>query len=88
MTRMFTEYIGGTTDWFQCLCGNQPNYDGFYSCLSDGSIVSPTQDGEWEGSLYLCERCQRIINGDTLEVVGVCGEAVAYANAKFDWDKY
>lgn len=88
MNKTHYGHIDGTADWFICTCGNQPNYDGFFSCLSDGSIVSPTQDGEWEGSLYLCERCQRIINGDTLEVVGVCGEAVAYANAKFDWDKY
>ena len=49
-------YIDGTPDWFVCICGNQPNYDGFYSCLTDGTIVSPTLDGEWNGETYICER--------------------------------
>ena len=88
MTRLFSEYIGGTTDWFECLCGNQPNYDGFYSCLSTGEIVSPTLNGEWDGTAYLCERCSRIINGDTLEVIGVCSEQIAFRNSQFDWNSY
>lgn len=88
MTRLFSEYIGGTTDWFQCLCGNQPNYDGFYSCRSTGEIVSPTLYGEWDGISYLCERCSRIINGNTLEVIAVCSEQVAFRNSQFDWNSY
>ena len=81
-------YINGTKDWFICNCGNEPDNDGFFSCLSTGEIVSPTLNGEWEGSLYLCERCNRIINGETLEVVGICSEQVAFSNSKFDWNEY
>ncbi len=81
-------FIDGDTDWFICKCKNEAHYDGFYSCLSDGSITPPTLLGEWDGVLYLCMKCQRIINGQTLEVVGVCGEQVAYQNANFDWDTY
>lgn len=83
-----TEYIDGTTDWFICTCGNQPNSDGFYSCTHDGTIVSPTLNGDWNGETYVCERCSRIIDGNTLKVVGVCSEQVAHANANFDWDTY
>jgi hypothetical protein len=81
-------YIDGTPDWFVCICGNQPNYDGFYSCLTDGTIVSPTLDGEWNGETYICERCQRIIDGNTLEVTGVAGDRVAYKNMRYNWDNY
>lgn len=82
------EYIDGTADWFICTCGNQPNYDGFYSCLNTGEIVSPTLNGEWDEVSYLCERCQRIIDGQTLLVTGICSEQVTYGNSNFDWGKY
>ena len=83
-----TQFIDGTTDWFICSCGNQPDADGFYSCLADGTIVSPTLNGEWDGTFYICESCQRIINGATLAVVGSARKSVAYRNAEFDWDTY
>jgi hypothetical protein len=86
--RLFEEFIGGTTDWFQCLCGNQPNYEGFYSCLSTGEIVSPTLNGEWDGNTYLCEKCSRVIDGETLKVVGVCSEQIAHKNDNYDWNNY
>jgi len=82
------QYINGTTDWFICTCGNTPMYEGFYTCLRNGSLVSPTLDGEWDGSLHLCERCKKIIDAETLEVIGVCEKEVIRANAKFDWDNY
>lgn len=81
-------YIDGTTDWFICLCGNQPNYDGFHSCLTDGTIVSPTLDGEWNGQTYICESCQRIIDGNTLGITGVASERVAYKNMRYNWDNH
>ena len=86
--KTYNEWIGGTSDWFQCLCGNEPHSDGFYSCLGDGTVVSPTKDGEWDEETYLCIRCQRIIHGESLLVVGVCSEQVAQKNENFDWDKY
>ena len=85
---VYEEYIDGTTDWFECLCGNQPNYDGFYSCLTTGEIVSPTLNGEWDETAYLCERCNRVINGETLKVIGVCSEEIAYKNKNYDWSNY
>jgi hypothetical protein len=86
--RLFEEFIDGTTDWFQCLCGNQPNYEGFYSCLRTGEIVSPTLYGDWEGQVYLCEKCSRIIDGETLKVIGVCSEEIAHKNDNYDWSTY
>jgi hypothetical protein len=80
------EWIGGTSDWFQCLCGNEPHTDGFFSCEIWGEIVSPTPS--WTNDHYVCGRCSRIIIGETLLVVGVCSEEVAKQNANFDWDKY
>lgn len=53
-----------------CLCGNDPVGSGFYPCLYGGKIVEPTIDGPWEGKLYACGDCGRIIDQYTLEVVG------------------
>lgn len=49
-------------DWAVCLCGNQPNYDGFYPCLDSGRIVEPDIGGFWNERYYCCERCHRIID--------------------------
>jgi len=50
-----------------CLCGNRPDYDGFFPCDKDGNEMEPVKG--W-GNLYACGRCGRIINQFTLEVVG------------------
>jgi hypothetical protein len=50
--------------------------------------VSPTLNGEWGGALYVCLRCGRYFDQNTLEVVGVIGEQVAYLNDKYDWDNH
>jgi hypothetical protein len=90
MTTMTTtkpsEWIDITHDWFRCLCGNEPHYEGFYSCEVWGEIVSPTP--AWTNDHYVCGRCSRIIIGETGIVVGVCSEEVAHKNANCDWDKY
>jgi hypothetical protein len=44
--------------------------DGFFPCDSEGEEVEPTLE-EWTSNWYVCARCGRIINQDTLEVVGV-----------------
>lgn len=82
------ECLSGSSDWVTCRCGNEPHIDGFYSCANDGRIVSPTIDGEWQGSLYVCIRCGRYFHLDSLIVAGVTSEQVAYHNANFDWDTY
>jgi hypothetical protein len=82
------EIINGDSDWFVCLCKNEAHYDGFFTCLDDGSLTPPTLQGEWKGVYYVCMRCFRIIDQQTLEVAGVCSEQVAYANCNYDWNLY
>ncbi|MEQ7801915.1 hypothetical protein ABDJ41_19120 [Pedobacter sp. ASV1-7] len=51
-----------------CLCGNMPNYNGFYACDEDGDLIEP--GNEWE-YLYRCEYCRRVINDRNLQVIGI-----------------
>ncbi len=53
-----------------CLCGNTPMEDGFYPCDSEGEIVEPTPEA-WTSDWYVCDRCGRIIDMNTDEIVGV-----------------
>ena len=55
-------------DSWECLCGNEPSSDGFYPCDEQGNEVEPTP--AWNGLLYVCARCDRIIDQYTLKVVG------------------
>jgi hypothetical protein len=57
-------------DWLVCQCGNEPDAEGFYTCLPNGELVEPTLGGAWGGSLYLCERCGAIYDIDIMEQVG------------------
>jgi hypothetical protein len=43
--------------------------DGFYPCDAAGADVEPTPE-DWTGDTYVCERCGRIIDQDTREIVG------------------
>lgn len=56
-------------DAWKCICGNYPGGDGFYPCDAHGNEVEPTREA-WTTGLYVCAQCGRIINPDTLEVVG------------------
>lgn len=58
-------------DWI-CLCGNRPMQDGFYPCNAKGEMVEPTVE-TWTTNWYVCARCGRIIDQNTLEVVDVRG---------------
>jgi hypothetical protein len=63
------EYIKheeGYKEAWICLCGNRPDSDGFYPCDKDGNEVEPVEG--WE-NLYVCARCGRIINQESLKVV-------------------
>jgi hypothetical protein len=50
-----------------CICGNEPSEDGFYPCDEKGNEVEPVVG--WSGR-YVCLRCGRIIDPDSLRVVG------------------
>jgi hypothetical protein len=54
-------------DAWTCVCGNELGSDGFYPCDSHGNEIEPTAG--WAG-LYVCFRCGRIIEQNTLRVVG------------------
>lgn len=54
-----------------CLCGNDPNYYGFFPCDRQGQIIEPVA-GKWD-ELYVCTLCSRIMDIDTATVVGVAG---------------
>lgn len=56
------------TAWV-CLCGNTPDSDGFATCNADGNEIEPTVGGGWT-SLYVCNRCGRIVDQENLAVVG------------------
>ncbi|MFA4867966.1 MAG: hypothetical protein WC623_07205 [Pedobacter sp.] len=51
-----------------CVCGNMPNYNGFYACDEDGDLIEPGNEGEY---LYRCEYCGRVINARNLQVIGI-----------------
>jgi hypothetical protein len=57
----------GNDEAWVCLCGNRPDSDGFFPCGKDGNEMVPAEG--W-GNLYVCARCGRIIDQDSLEVVG------------------
>jgi hypothetical protein len=52
-----------------CICGNMANTDGFFPCDEHGNQMSPDIGSDWN-NLYVCGKCGRIIDHDTLEVVG------------------
>ena len=69
---------------WECRCGNSPDSDGFEACNELGELV-PAELGPWDGVLQACTRCWRIINGDTLEILGLAKESVIETNLEFHW---
>lgn len=59
----------GVEDGWICICGNTAADDGFFPCDQYGNELEPTVGSAWSG-LYVCFKCGRIINQDTLEVIG------------------
>ncbi len=55
-------------DAWVCICGNTPADDGFYPINEDDREVEPTPE-EWKTNQYFCDRCGRVIDQNTLEVV-------------------
>jgi len=54
-------------DAWVCICGNMPSENGFYPCNIEGTEVEP--DEYWNGRLYVCNQCKRMIDQNTLEIV-------------------
>lgn len=78
-------------DWWTCKCGNDPAHDGFYTCLEDGSFISPDANGPWDGYLYLCYHCGAIVqtqaDGSGV-IIGQASPEVRKNNLQYDWDTY
>jgi hypothetical protein len=62
------KHEAGDHDAWVCLCGNTPSDDGFYPIDEGNHEVEPTPE-EWKTNQYFCNRCGRVIDPDTLEVV-------------------
>jgi hypothetical protein len=61
-----THENGNHEAWI-CICKNTPDSDGFFPCDMEGNEVEP--EAGW-ANLYVCARCGRIINQDSLSVIG------------------
>jgi hypothetical protein len=68
MIKEFITHEKHDEDAWACVCGNKPDFDGFYPCDYRGKEIEPVKTSGWNG-LYLCHRCRRIIDQNTLRVV-------------------
>ena len=69
---------------WECRCGNSTESEGFIACDEEGLEV-PEELGPWDGVLRACQRCWRVINGDTLEVLRFASDSVVTANDEYRW---
>lgn len=69
MQKEFINHEAGNHEAWICICGNTPSDDGFYPCDSHGNEIEPTSESGWI-ELYVCAACGRIIQQDTLEILG------------------
>jgi len=56
----------GSRGAWKCKCGDS---EGFYTSDNNGNEIEPLIGSDWNG-LYTCSNCGRIIDGDSLQVVG------------------
>jgi hypothetical protein len=68
MKEYITRGLDDDADWI-CICGNETGHSGFLACDSAGNEMRPSADSDWN-DLYVCGKCGRIIDQNTLEVVG------------------
>jgi hypothetical protein len=80
------EKLTGDKNWVTCICGNEPHVDGFFTCNEEGKIVEPT-DEEWTTNFYVCIRCCRYFDINTLEVVGSTSADTRQYNLDYDYHK-
>lgn len=79
-----TDYIvEDGQDWWVCKCGNKPDLEGYSPCSSTGARCEP--DKSWDETYYLCERCFRIIDQHTLQIMGTPSEEVIQQNESYRW---
>ena len=71
-------------DKWECRCGNTHDSDGFEPCDEFGEEV-PAELGPWDGALYVCTRCWRVINGNSLEILREVEDAVIEKNMEYRW---
>ena len=71
-------------DKWECRCGNTHDSDGFEPCDECGAEV-PAELGPWDGALYVCTRCWRVINSKTLEILREVEDAVIEKNMEYRW---
>ena len=69
---------------WECRCGNTERYEGF-ACCDDQGLVVERALGPWDGRTSICLRCCRIINGDTLEIIGTADQTIADTNDEYRW---
>lgn len=82
---LIPQYILEITDGqWECRCGNSQDSDGFEACSEIGGLV-PAELGPWDGALQACIRCWRVINGDTLEILGFAEDSAIEKNLEFCW---
>jgi hypothetical protein len=62
------EHITSQDNWWVCPCGNEADHQGFFPCDEDGNEVWPTVE-EWTTGWYVCLRCGRVIDQESLRVV-------------------
>lgn len=81
---MVPEYILETEDMeWHCKCGNNSRSEGFQPSDEIGQICEPYVDGNWNEQHWVCERCYRIIDGYTLQILGKCSTDVINKNTDF-----
>lgn len=73
-----------TEGHWECRCGNSQSSDGFEPCNEIGELV-PAELGPWDGALQACIRCWRVINGDTLEILGFAELSTIEKNFECCW---
>lgn len=77
--------IETSSDVWECRCENRSDTEGFFPCTEEGEIVPWELGSRWDGKTYVCVRCWRLINGDTLEVLGVCSDETFFKNLDCNW---
>ena len=76
--------IENSEDKWECRCGNTHDSEGFEPCDEYGEEV-PAELGPWDGALYVCTRCWRVINGDTLEILRHAEATLIDKNLEYRW---
>jgi hypothetical protein len=72
-----------SSDYWVCKCGNTPDSEGFSPCQENGTRQEDTRT--MDSNHCLCERCFRIIDPHTLQIMGTPSEEVIEGNESYRW---